>query len=160
MIDKIKVINFLQDFGCAKLEHLQTLFSNKNDNFNCILSSNIISKKDNIFIHNTKKLNINMIYALDILCKYKGRFIEFYQGYEPVYISFLSNENLLYHIIVASEENQKGIAKIINSYPLSIPKADKLILIFPDEKELVNIDCDIPFLYTTPPDYKILNVKK
>ena len=48
MIDKLKVLNFLQDFGCAKLEHLQILFDGKNDNFKSILSSNMVSKKGDI----------------------------------------------------------------------------------------------------------------
>lgn len=45
MIDKLKVINFIQDFGCAKLEHLQILFNDKTENFKNILSSNFITKK-------------------------------------------------------------------------------------------------------------------
>ena len=45
MIDKLKVINFLQDFGCAKLSHLQILYGDKNNNFNTILNGNMVSKK-------------------------------------------------------------------------------------------------------------------
>lgn len=157
MVDKLKVINFLQDFGCARLEQLQILFKDKNNNFRFILDSNMVSKKGNIFVHNTRKIDENMLIALDILCKYKNRFIKFYQGYEPIYITFLTNENLLYHIIVATEENKKGIVKLINSYPLSIPKADRLILAFPDRGELENIDCEIPFLYTSYPGLEVLN---
>ena len=33
MIDKVKVINFLQDFGCARLKQLQVLFGDKDSNF-------------------------------------------------------------------------------------------------------------------------------
>ena len=157
MIDNLKIINFLQDFGCAKLEHLQKLFSNENDNFKNILTNNMISKKGDVFVHNTKKINEKMLIALDILCKYKNRLVNFYQGYDPILITFLSKENLLYHIIVADIENQKGIVKLINSYPLSLPKADKLILVFPSEHELRNINCQIPFLYTTYPGYEIIN---
>lgn len=157
MVDRLKVINFLQDFGCAKLSHLQKLFGDENDNFKNILNSNMVSKKGDIFVHNTKKINDNMLVALDILCKYKKRLIRFYQGYDPVYITFLTNENLLYHIIVASEDNKKGIVKIINAYPLSLPKADRLILAFPNKEELENIDCEIPFLYTTYPELEVLN---
>ena len=69
----------------------------------------------------------------------------------------LTNEHLLYHIIVANEDNKKGTVKLINSYPLSLPKADKLILAFPDREELENIDCEIPFLYTTYPELEVLN---
>lgn len=117
----------------------------------------MVSKKGDIFVHNTQRIDDNMIIALDILCKYKNRFVKFYKGYEPVYITFLTNENLLYHIIVANEQNKKGIVKLINSYPLSLPKADRLILAFPDRGELQNIDCQIPFLYTSYPDLEVLN---
>lgn len=117
----------------------------------------MISKKGDIFVHNTQRIDDNMLIALDILCKYKNRFVKFYKGYEPIYITFLSNENLLYHIIVATEENKKGIVKLVNSYPLSLPKADRLILAFPDRGELQNIDCQIPFLYTSYPELEVLN---
>lgn len=156
MVDNLKVINFLQDFGCARLSHLQILYNAKNDNFKNVLNGNMISKKGNIFVHNTKKINDNMLVALDILCKYKGRFAEFYQNYTPIYITFLSKDNLLYHIIVADEENKKGVVKLINSPP-SLPKADKLILAFPDREELENIKCEIPFLYTIYPSLEVVN---
>lgn len=157
MDNKLKVINFLQDFGCAKLEHLQKLFEEKNNNFKNILNSTMISKKGDIFVHNTKSIDDKMLIALDILCKYKNRLSKYYLGYEPVVITFLTKENLLYHIIVADEENKKGIVKLVNSYPNSISKADKLILAFPDELELENIECKIDFLYCTYPNYEILN---
>lgn len=157
MVDRLKVINFLQDFGCAKLSHLQKLFGDENDNFKNILYSNVVSTKGDIFVHNTRKINDNMLAALDILCKYKKRLVKYYKGYEPIYISFLTNEHLLYHIIIANEDNKKGIVKLINSYPLSLPKADKLILAFPDRGELENIDCQIEFLYTTYPEFIVLN---
>lgn len=157
MVDKLKVINFLQDFGCAKLNQLQILYGNKNNNFNNVLHGNMVSKKGDVFVHNTKKINENMLIALDILCKYKNRLVRYYQGYEPVYITFLTNEDLQYHIIVASEDNKKGIVKIVNAYPLSLPKADRLILAFPDRGELQNIDCEIPFLYTSYPELEVLN---
>lgn len=157
MVDKLKVMNFIQDFGCAKLEQLKILFNDKDNNFKDILSNNMVSKKEDIFVHNTKRIDNNMIIALDILCKYKNRIVKFYKGYEPIYITFLTNENLLYHIIVATEENRKGIIKLINSYPLSMPKVDKLILAFPDISDLQNIDCEIPFLYTAYPELEILN---
>lgn len=91
MVDKIKVINFLQDFGCATLYY------------------------------------------------------------------FLTKDNIMYHIIVADDENKNGVVKIVNSYSLSIPKADKLILLFKNELELENIDCEIPFLYCTYPELKVVN---
>ena len=58
---------------------------------------------------------------------------------------------------LADEENKKGIVKLVNAYPLSLPKADRLILAFPDGGELENIDCDIPFLYTAYPELEVLN---
>lgn len=157
MVDKLKVINFLQDFGCARLNQLQVLYGENNNNFNNVLTSNMVSKKGDIFVHNTRKINDKMLVALDILCKYKHKLVKFYQGYEPVFITFLTKENLLYHIIVADDDNKKGVVKIINSYPLSLPKADRLILAFHDGGELENIDCSIPFLYTSYPDLKVLN---
>lgn len=160
MVDKLKVINFLQDFGCATLEQLQILFNDKNYNFKNILTENVISKKDNVFVHNRSKIDNKMLAAIDALCKYKGKFIKFYKNYEPIYITFLTKDNTMYHIIVADEENEKGVVKIINSYPLTIPKADKLILLFKNELELENIDCDIPFLYCTYPKMQILNKRE
>ena len=80
MVDKIKVLNFLQDFGCSRLDQLQTLFSDTNDNFKNVLDTNMVSKKGDIFIHNTKKINDKMLIALDILCKYKHKLAKFYQG--------------------------------------------------------------------------------
>lgn len=157
MVDKLKVINFLQDFGCARLNQLQILYNDEKNNFNNVLSSNMISKKGNIFVHNTRKINDKMLIALDILCKYKYKLVKFYQGYAPVLITFLTNENLLYHVIVADEDNRKGIVKLVNAYPLSLPKADRLILAFPDGGDLSNIECKIPFLYTAYPDLEVLN---
>ena len=157
MINDLKVINFLQDFGCARLEHLQKLFCNENNNFKNILSSNMVSKKGDVFVHNTKRINEKMLVALDILCKYKDRLSKYYMGYDPVLITFFTKDNTMYHIIVADEGNQKGIVKIINSYPLLLPKVDKLILVFPSGRELENISCSIPFLYVTYPGLDILN---
>lgn len=159
MIDNLKIINFLQDFGCAKLEHLQILFDNTDNNFKSILKSNVITKKGDIFVHNIRTIDNNMLIALDILCKYKkmNRVSKYYVAYTPIQITFLSNENLKYHIIVANEDNKKGIVKKVNSYPLSIPKADSLILAFPNSIELENIECEIPFLYCTYPNYEVIN---
>ena len=157
MVDKIKIINFLQDFGCARLDQLQILYGEKENNFKNILQGNIVSRKGDIFVHNTRKINDKMLIALDILCKYKYKLVNFYQGYEPVFITFLTNENLLYHVIVADEDNKKGIVNLVNAYPLSLPKADRLILAFPDGRDLSNIECNIPFLYTAYPDLEVLN---
>ena len=128
MIDNLKIINFIQDFGCAKIEQLQIIFNDNKNTFKSILSSNMVSKKGTIMVHNTKQINNQMLIALDILCKYKGRFINFHKGYEPVFITFITKDNIKYHIIVANEDNAKGVVKLVNSYPLSLPIADKLIL--------------------------------
>lgn len=157
MVDKTKILNFIQDFGCCRLEHLQILFNDKNNNFKGILDNNMVSKKGDIFVHNTKKIDEKMLTALDILCKYKSKLKQYYLGYNPVIITFLTKDNTMYHIIVADDDNKKGIVKIINSYPLSLPKADKLILTFSDEKEIENIECEIPFLYAIYPELNIIN---
>lgn len=151
-----KIINFLQDFGSAKLEHLQRLFDEYNNNFKNILSSNVISKKGDIFVHNTQKIDENMLVALDILCRYKGRFVTFHRGNFPIYISFLTKDNLLYHIIVADEGNKKGIIKLVNSPPY-LPKSDRLILAFHDREDVEKITTDIPFLYCTYPGLDVIN---
>lgn len=157
MVDKLKVINFLQDFGCARVNQLQILFNDKNNNFKNVLDGNMVSRKDDIFVYNTKKIDEKMLIALDILCKFKDRLSKYYIGYEPVVITFLTKDNLMYHIIIADEENQKGIVKLVNAYPTSLPKADKLILAFPYSSELENIDCDVSFLYTTYPKLEVIN---
>ena len=50
MNDELKIINFIQDFGCATLKQLQILFNRPHDNFKNILSSNIISQKEVIYL--------------------------------------------------------------------------------------------------------------
>lgn len=156
MVEKLKVINFLQDFGCARLDQLQILYDDQKNNFKNILSGRMVSKKDNIFVHNSKKIDEKMLVALEILCKYKAKLVNYYRNYEPIFITFLTKDNLLYHIIVADEENQKGIVKLINSSTL-IPEADRLILAFPSREELENINCEIPFLFTIYPKLEIIN---
>ena len=39
MNDELKIINFIQDFGCATLKQLQILFNKPHDNFKNIISS-------------------------------------------------------------------------------------------------------------------------
>ena len=157
MIDTQKVANFIQDFGCVRVDQLQKIFDDKNNNFKSLLSTNMISKKGDIFVHNTQKIDEKKLIALDIFCMFKYKLAHFYIGLEPIQLTFLTKDNLLYHIIVADEENKKGITKIVNAYPLSLPKADKLILAYPDREELTNIECQIPFIYTTYPNFEIIN---
>ena len=54
MVDNLKVMNFLQDFGCARLEHLQILFEDRKNNFKSILHSNMISKKHDVFAYSIR----------------------------------------------------------------------------------------------------------
>ena len=151
------VLNFIQDFGCAKLEHLQVIFDDRKNNFKFLLSTGMVSKKEDIFIHKTKRMDQKMLIALDILCKYKNRYDKFYLGNTPVQIIFTSKKKQIYNIIVADDENKKGIVKMVNSYPLAISEADKLILAFPDATQYENIECDmIPILYCTYPEYEII----
>lgn len=159
MIDdeKIKIVNFLQDFGCAKLKQLQILYNKPKDTFKDILGSNIISKKGEIFIHNAKSLDMKMIYALDVLCKYKGRFKQFHRGFFPVYLTFLTEDNVLYNIIVTDKDNEQGVLKLLKTNSPSIPEADKLILLFEDELCFENIVCSTPYIYCVYPELKIIN---
>ena len=157
MDDKLKVINFIQDFGCATLKQLQILFNKPNNNFKDILSSNVISRKGDIFVHNTATIDMKMIYAIEILCKYKNRFKYFHKGFEPVYITFLSKENLLYNIIVTDKSSEKGILKLLKINSPSIPEADKYILLFKDSECFNNIKINSPYLYCIYPELKILS---
>ena len=84
-------------------------------------------------MHNTKRIDKKMLSAIDVLCKYKGKYIRFYKNYDPIYITFLTKDNTMYHIIVADEENKKGVVKVINKH------------------------CDIPFLYCIYPELKVIN---
>ena len=154
---KLNPIDFIQDFGCARLEQLQILFDEPNNNFKKLLYGNMISKKDDIFVHNTKAIDENMLIAIDVLCKFKKRLQMYYTGYHPVKITFLTKDNNLYHIIVGDEENRKGIVKLLNSNPLPFVKADKIVLAFPNETDLNDIDCSIPIIYCTYPGLEIIN---
>ena len=159
MDDKLKVINFIQDFGCATLKQLQILFNKPNNNFKDILSCNVISRKGDIFVHNTATIDMKMIYAIDILCKYKNRFKYFHKGFEPVYITFLSKDNLLYNIIVTDKASEKGVLKLLKINSPVIPEADKRILLFEDDSCQKEVVCNTPFIYCVYPSMKILNKK-
>ena len=62
--EKIKIINFIQDFGCCTLKHLQILFNKPNDNFKDILQGNFVNRKGDIFVYNKSTIDMKMIYAL------------------------------------------------------------------------------------------------
>lgn len=158
--EKIKIINFLQDFGCATLEQLQILFNKPNDNFKSILTSNLVSKKGNIFVHNKETINMKMISAIDVLCRYKNRLQQYHKGYDPVYITFLTKENTLYNIIVTDKLNEKGVLKLLRINSTSIPEADKFILLFEDKNSFDDVECKVPFMYCTYPELEIIQKKK
>ena len=110
------------------MKQLQILFNKPNDNFKNILSNNVISRKGDILVHNTATIDMKMIYAIDILCKYKNRFKYFHKVFDPLYITFLSKENLLYNIIVTDKASEKGILKLLKINSPSISEADMKIL--------------------------------
>lgn len=159
MNDDLKIINFIQDFGCATLKQLQILFNRPNDNLKNILSSNVISRKNDIFVHNTATIDMKTIYALEILCKYKNRFKYFHKGFEPVYITFLSKDNLLYNIIVSDKNNELGVVKLLRIKSPMLSEADKLILLFEDENCFEKIESETPYIYCTYPEIKIVSKK-
>ena len=157
MVDYLKAMNFVQDFGCARLKQLQILFDGEEDNFKKLLEDKIISQKGDIFVHNTKTINEDMLKAIELLCKFKKRLKETYLAKYPAVISFMTIENTLYSIIVANEDNKEAIIKLLNINVDTIDNADKLLLIFPDASDLNNITCEKQFAYTTFPALKILN---
>lgn len=157
--ERIKIINFLQDFGVATLKQLQILYNKPNDNFKDILTGNFVSKKGDFFIHNNVKVDVKMIYALEILCKYKGRYKQFHKGYDPVYITFLAKDNTLYNIIVSDKDNEKGVLKLLRNNSPMIPEADKFILLFQDAECFEELEFNIPYIYCVYPQMKIINRK-
>lgn len=156
MIDNLKVINFLQDFGCAKITQLQNLFKTPNENFKSVLNTGVISKKKDILVHNNSVIDEKMLAAIDVLCQYNkfNRLKKYYINYSPIYISFIATNNLIYHIIVTDKNDEKGIVKQINNSS-SIPDADKYIILFKDISMLDNIKCNKPFMYVIYPDIEI-----
>lgn len=150
-----KIINFLQDFGCSSQEQLNILFGNNID-FKYILGTGNVSKKGNTYIHNLKVFDKKMIAALDVLCKYKGRYKNFHANFNPIYITFLTNENVLYHIIVTDKNDEKGVLKLLKNVEFSIPDADKLIILFEDLEMYSKLECKKQYLYCTYPPVKIV----
>lgn len=148
-----KIINFLQDFGCSSQEQLIKLYGNNID-FKYILSTGNVSKKGNIYVHNLKSIDKKMLAALDVLSSYKGRFKQFHINFEPIFITFLTNENLLYHIIVSDKNNEKGVLKLLKSNS-QFQDADRLILLFEDLEMYSKIECKTEYLYCTYPPVKI-----
>lgn len=162
MIDdeNTKIINFIEDFRCCTLKQLQILFNKPNDNFKNILQSNFVSKKGDIFVHNKANIDMKMIYALDVLCRYKKRLKQYHKGYDPTYITFLTQDNMLYNIIVTDKANEQGVLKLLRINSPMIPEADRFILLFQDEVCFTEVQCSTPFVYCTYPDLKIVQKKK
>ena len=158
--ERIKIINFLQDFGCCSIRQLQILFNKPNNNFKDILIGDYITKKGEIYVHNNANIDIKMITALDVLCKYKSRLKRYYKGFDPVYITFLTKENVLYNIIVTDKQNEQGVLKLLKISSPLIPEADKFILLFQDDVCFENIECTTPYAYCIYPELKIINYKK
>lgn len=158
--ENLKIINFLQDFGCATISQLQILFNKPNDNLKNVLTSNFVSKKGDIFVHNNSLINYKMISAIDVLCQYKGRFTQFYKGFDPVYITFLTKDNTLYNIIVTDKTNEQGVLKLLKTSSPYIPEADKFIILFKDDTCFDKIECSTPYIYCIYPELQILTKKK
>ena len=162
MVDdkQLKVLNFLQDYGCARLDQLQILFDSPNYNFNKLLRTPFISKKGNVFIHNTRRLNEKMLAALDIICIYKNEKrindIDFIgPSVNPVMLTFPDTDDNRYDIIVADKTDEQSIVKKINNL-VFMPKADKYIFMFKDDMQITNIKFEKPYIYCTYPEINIL----
>ena len=89
--------------------------------------------------------------------QYKKRLIHFRKGYDPVYITFLTKNDILYNIIVTDKNNEKGVLKLLSINPPYFQEADKYIVLFEDEESFDNIECCVPCLYCTYPEIKIVN---
>lgn len=162
MIDdkQLEIINFLQDYGCAKIRQLQIIFDAPNDNFNKLLRTRFISRKEDIFVHNNSKIDEDIIAALEIFCIYKNEnrvtgIDALRNPMYPVTLSFFDRDSNRYDVIVANKTNENGIVKKINSLSF-IPKADKYIFMFKDDMQITNIKFEKPYIYCTYPEINIL----
>lgn len=144
-----KIINFLEDFGCCREEQLKVLFNCDKSNIKNILHSHFINKKGDIFIHKQRNIDKKTLAAIDVLCEYKSRFKQFYKNFEPIYLSFITKDNLIYNVVVADKDDEKGIVKLLKNKPSGSWNCDKLILLFEDKEMIEEIDMDIPYLYCT-----------
>ncbi len=151
---EIKIINFIEDFGCVKINQLETLFGLDKITLKNILRYHFINKKDDIIVFKNKTINKKMIAALDVLCKYKGRYKYFKRNFEPVYISFLSKNDETYDIIVSEKKDEEGIIKMLNKNQNL--NADKLILLFEDEQAKSRLNITKPYLYCIYPEIKVI----
>lgn len=157
--EKRKITGFIQDFGCCTLRQLQILFNKPNNNFKDIVQRNFATKKGDIIVHNKAKIDMKMIAALDVLCRYKKRLKRYHKNFYPVYITFLTTQNLLYNIIVTDKQDEKGVLKLLKNNSPLIPGADKFILLFKDKSCYDVIDCEVPYVYCIYPELRILQGK-
>lgn len=111
------------------------------------------------FINNLFK-KVKTINALNVLCRYKGRFKQFHKGYDPVYIIFLTKDNVLYNVIVTYKDSEQGVLKLLRVNSPIIPEADKFILLFQDDSCFETIESNTPFAYCVYPELKVINQKK
>lgn len=151
-----KLINFIEDFGCATEEQLKILFDCSKNDIKNILHSHFINRKGNIIVHKQKGIDKKVLAAIDVLCEYKGRYKQFYKNFEPIYITFFNN-NELYNIIVSEKSDEKGIIKMLKNKPTGSWYCDKVILLFEDTEMKDNIEIDIPYLYCTYPPVQIID---
>lgn len=158
--EKVKIINFIQDFGCCTIKQLQILFSKPNNNFKEVLLGNFVNKKGDIFVYNKASIDMKMIYALDVLCRYKKRLKHYHKGYDPTYITFLTTDNMLYNIIVTDKTNEQGVLKLLRIKSPLIPEADRFIILFQDEICFNEVQCSTPFAYCIYPELKIIQKKR
>ena len=150
------ILNFIQDFGCISETQLKKLFDCNKIDLKDILSSNSVTKKRNIYVHNNRAISNEMIAALDVIVEYIGLYTDFGPGAEPVYITFIC-DGLIYNIIVTDADTQEGIVKKLNNNPLYFPYADKYILLFKDTNMLDKIKLKKPYLYCIYMPVKIIN---
>ena len=151
-----KIIKFIEDFGCCKEEQLEVLFNCDKSMLKNILHNHYINRKAGVIVHKQRNIDKKIIAAIDILCEYKGRYKYFYKNFEPVYLSFLSKDNILYNIIVSEKADEKGIVKLLKNKPKENWNCDKMILLFEDTEMIDKIDTEIPYLYCTYPEIKII----
>ena len=151
---EIKIINFIEDFGCVKVSQLETLFDLDRITLKNILKYHFINKKGDNIIFKNRTIDKKMLAALDVLCRYKGRYKYFKRDFEPIYISFLSNTNEVYSIIVSEKKDEEGIIKMLNKSPDL--NADKIIILFEDDLSIDRLIKKNKYLYCLYPDIKII----
>ena len=143
-----RVLNFIQNFGCATEEQLQKMFGLNKSDFRDILNSNSVSKKKDIYVHNRSISDDKMLAALDVLVEYKGKYTDYYLGNNPVYLCFVCNEEL-YNVVVTDTDNQEGFVKKLNNSPHKFSYAEKYVLLFKDTSMFDKIKFDKPYIYCT-----------